>query len=206
MRRRPPILALVLLWLAAALVAPPAALALGAVADGPRAAVDPGDALGSRSAPPPAEPGREGRARVPPLRLPVQGPLARGYEAPAGPYGAGHRGVDLAAAPGAPVLAPAAGTVVFAGKVAGTVWASLQLAPGVLVTLGPLWSPIVTKGQRVAGGTRIAGLAPGHGTARYPTTLHLGLRLDGVYVDPLPWLTGLGRPRLAPLLEPGGPH
>jgi murein DD-endopeptidase MepM/ murein hydrolase activator NlpD len=200
MRGRPPTLALVLLWLAAALVAPPAALALGA-ADGLPAADGTKAADGPR-----AEPGRGTHARVPPLRLPVQGPLVRGYEAPAGPYGAGHRGVDFAATPGAPVLAPAAGTVVFAGSVAGTVWVSLQLAPGVLVTLGPLRSPTVAKDQRVAGGTRIAGLAPGHGSAGHPTTLHLGLRLDGVYVDPLPWLTGLGRPRLAPLLEPGGPH
>jgi hypothetical protein len=34
--------------------------------------------------------------------------------------------------------------------------------------------------------------------------LHLGLRVDGVYVDPLPYLLDRPRPRLAPLLRPGG--
>ncbi len=52
----------------------------------------------------------------------------------------------------------------------------------------------------------MAELAPGHSGGGHTTTLHLGLRVDGVYVDPLPWLTGFASPRLAPLREPGGPH
>ncbi|HZD69476.1 MAG TPA: M23 family metallopeptidase, partial [Actinomycetes bacterium] len=135
----------------------------------------------------------------------VAGPPVRGFEALAGPFGPGHRGVDLAGAPGAAVLAPAAGRVLFAGSVAGTQWVSIEVAPGVVATLGPLRAPAVA-GRWVAARTRVADLAPGHGGAEHPTTLHLGLRVDGVYVDPLPWLTGFGRPRLAPLAEPGGPH
>jgi murein DD-endopeptidase MepM/ murein hydrolase activator NlpD len=145
-------------------------------------------------------------ARVPPLWLPLAGPLVRGYEVQAGPFGPGHRGVDLAGAAGAVVRAPAAGRVVFAGRVATTTWVSIQVARGVVVTLGPLGAPAVATGQRVAAGTRVADLAPGHGTADHPVALHLGLRVDGAYVDPLPWLTGFGRPRLAPLRDPGGPH
>jgi murein DD-endopeptidase MepM/ murein hydrolase activator NlpD len=143
---------------------------------------------------------------VPPLWLPLAGPLVRGYEVRAGPFGPGHRGVDLAGAPGALVRAPAAGRVVFAGRVAATTWVSIRVAPGVVVTLGPLRALAVATGQRVAAGTRVADLAPGHGTADVPVALHLGLRVDGTYVDPLPWLTGFGRPRLAPLRDPGGPH
>jgi len=114
--------------------------------------------------------------------------------------------VDLAAAPGAAVLAPAGGRVVFAGSVAGTAWASVEVSPGVVVTVGPLRALAVSAARRVTAGTRVADLAPGHGTAQHPAALHLSLRIDGAYVDPFPWLSGFGRPRLAPLLEPGGPH
>ncbi len=195
-----------LVWLVVGLLAAPSALALGAATGRANPA-----SIGSRGHPAAGSRARAAATgshlqRVPPLRPPVAGPVVRGYEAPAGPYGAGHRGVDLAAATGAPVGAPAAGRVVFAGGVAGTVWASIEVAPGVVTTLGPLRALAVTSGRRVAAGARLADLAPGHGSGRHPTTLHLGLRIDGAYVDPLPWLTGYGRPRLAPLLEPGGPH
>jgi len=143
-------------------------------------------------------PGPRG-GRVPALRLPVRGPVVRGFEAPAGSYGAGHRGVDLGAPPGSPVGAPAAGRVVFAGAVAGAGWASVEVAPGVVVTVGPLAPVVVARGGVLDALAPVGRLAPGHGGA-----LHLGLRVDGVYVDPLPYLPGRGPPRLAPLPAPGG--
>jgi murein DD-endopeptidase MepM/ murein hydrolase activator NlpD len=195
-----------LLLLVIALLVPRAATALAAAAlpaqVGPTglgpAGVGPAEAT--------AVPGPGGTARVPPLWLPLAGPLVRGFELSAGPFGPGHRGVDLAGTPGAVVRAPAAGRVVFAGRVAATTWVSIQVAQGVVVTLGPLRALAVAAGQRVAAGARVADLAPGHGTADHPVALHLGLRVDGAYVDPLPWLAGFGRPRLAPLRDPGGPH
>jgi murein DD-endopeptidase MepM/ murein hydrolase activator NlpD len=132
--------------------------------------------------------------RIPALRLPVHGTLVRGFEAPAGPYGPGHRGVDLRAPVGTTVAAPAAGTVGFAGPVAGSVWVSLLVAPGVVVTVGPLLAPAVAAGERVAALAPVGRLAPGHGTA-----VHLSLRVDGAYLDPLPWLVDRPRARLAPL-------
>jgi murein DD-endopeptidase MepM/ murein hydrolase activator NlpD len=199
--RRFSIVGLVLLWAAAAFLAPRTALAVGVAVGGPGTAAT----VGRPSQPLPV--GRLSRvARVPPLRPPVAGPLVRGYEAPAGPYGPGHRGLDFANAPGAAVWAPAAGRVVFAGVVAGTGWVSIEVAAGVVATVGPLRALTVSRGQRVATRARLAQLAPGHSGGGHVATLHLGLRVDGVYVDPLPWLTGFGPPRLAPLREPGGPH
>jgi murein DD-endopeptidase MepM/ murein hydrolase activator NlpD len=155
-----------------------------------------------------AVPGAERAAGgVPRLEPPVEGPLVRGFEEPAGPYGPGHRGVDFAAVPGAPVGSPAAGRVSFAGPVAGTTWLTIEVASGVLVTLGPLRSPRSPTGAAVAVGEHLGTLASGHAaSSATAAALHLGLRVDGVYVDPLPWLAGLAPPRLVPLAEPGGPH
>lgn len=199
-----PTLASVLIWLVATLLAPATALALAAAAAPGATAVSEGwrpqgPLTGTSAEPLPA-------VRVPPLLPPVAGPLVRGFEAPAGPFGPGHRGVDLAATLGAAVRAPAPGRVAFAGSVAGTVWLSVQVAPGVVVTFGPLRALVDAGGQHVATGTQVAELAPGHGSPGHPITLHLSLRVDGEYMDPFPWLTGFGRPRLAPLFEPGGPH
>jgi murein DD-endopeptidase MepM/ murein hydrolase activator NlpD len=165
--------------------AAPAAAAPGPTAPGPA----PGPA-GSAGSPV----GTPGAGRVPTLRPPVAGPVVRGFELPAGPYGPGHRGVDLAAPLGVPVRAPAAGRVAFAAPVAGTVWSSLLVAPGVVVTVGPLAGPLARVGRGVRAGDALGRLAPGHGGA-----LHLGLRVDGAYVDPLPFLVGLPRPRLVPM-------
>ena len=75
---------------------------------------------------------------------------------------------------------------------------SLAVAPGVVVTVGPLDRPAAGAATGVPALARLGRLAPGHGGR-----LHLGLRLDGAYVDPLPYLAGVGPPRLAPLPLPG---
>jgi len=146
------------------------------------------------AAQPPAPPTPEADGRVPGLWLPVAGPVVRGFEAPAGPYGPGHRRVDLGAEVGSPVTAPAAGAVTFAGPVAGRRWVSVLVAPGVVTTVGPLLDPTVATGDRVRARAPLGRLAAGHGGA-----VHLSLRVDGSYVDPLPWLVDRPRPRLVPL-------
>jgi murein DD-endopeptidase MepM/ murein hydrolase activator NlpD len=156
-----------------------------------------------------------GEERVPPLRMPLAGPIVRGFEASAGTYGPGHRGVDVGGRMGEAVRAPAGGRVEFAGPVAGVTWVGLLVAPGVTVTVGPLLNAQVAAGQRVRALAPVGRLGPGHGPAlgpghgpapapAYGMALHLGLRVDGVYVDPLPYLLDRPRPRLAPLLRPGG--
>lgn len=144
--------------------------------------------------PPAPPPTPEADGRVPGLWLPVAGPVLRGFEAPAGPYGPGHRGIDLGAEVGSPVTAPAAGGVTFAGPVAGRRWVSVLVAPGVVTTVGPLLDSSVATGERVRARAPLGRLAAGHGGA-----VHLSLRVDGSYVDPLPWLVDRPRPRLVPL-------
>ena len=138
--------------------------------------------------------------RVPALWMPVQGAVVRGFDARDGPYGPGHRGIDIAAPEGTTARAPAAGKVAFAGPVAGTTWVSLVVAPGVRVSLGPLLDP--TTARRVRLGDPLGRVGPGHQVGG--VTLHLSARVDGVYVDPLAYLVDRPRPRLAPLSSPGG--
>jgi murein DD-endopeptidase MepM/ murein hydrolase activator NlpD len=151
----------------------------------------------ARSFPPTTGPGPP---RVPALWMPVQGAVVRGFDARDGPYGPGHRGIDIAAPEGTTARAPAAGKVAFAGPVAGTTWVSLLVAPGVRVTLGPLLDP--TAARRVRLGDPLGRVGPGHRVGG--VTLHLSARVDGVYVDPLAYLVDRPRPRLAPLSSPGG--
>jgi murein DD-endopeptidase MepM/ murein hydrolase activator NlpD len=161
-------------------------------------------AVADRPAAPPTTAAPD-RPRVPPLRMPLAGVVVRGFDARAGPYGPGHRGIDIAAPVGEIVRAPAAGRVVFAGPVAGTAWVSIQVAPGVVATVGPLQGELVTAG-RVRQGTPVGRAAPGHapGPVGGAETLHLSLRVDGEYVDPLGYLVDRPRPRLTPLPAPGG--
>jgi hypothetical protein len=79
----------------------------------------------------------------------------------------------------------------------------------VLVTLGPLLDPVTTG--RVRPTAPLGRVGPGHQVdPRGPAgpggaaTLHLGVRVDGVYVDPLAYLVDGPRARLAPLPTPGG--
>ena len=155
-------------------------------------------AVGGRPAAPPTTTTAPDPPRVPGLWMPVAGAVVRGFDARAGPYGPGHRGIDIAAAAGEPVRAPTAGRIVFAGPVAGTTWVSVRVAPGVVVTVGPVLDPAARTGL-VRARSPIGRVGPGHGSA-----LHLGVRVDGVYVDPLPYLLDRPRARLAPLLAPGG--
>jgi murein DD-endopeptidase MepM/ murein hydrolase activator NlpD len=204
----------------AALVVPrapwPSPPASGPPASGPAAGQgpEPAAAAGQPSAPDPDAQPPPGAGRVPVLRMPALGAVVRGFEAPAGPFGPGHRGIDVAVPVGERARAPTAGRTAFAGPVAGMVWVSLAVAPGVLVTLGPLLDPETLTGRQVRAGAPLGRVAPGHGPPTPPTgvgsagggvvTLHLSVRVDGVYVDPLPYLVDRPRPRLAPLLAPGG--
>ncbi|WP_435238116.1 peptidoglycan DD-metalloendopeptidase family protein [Streptomyces sp. YPW6] len=140
--------------------------------------------------------------------------LVRGWEPPATPYGPGHRGVDLAAGPGARVLAAADGRVSFAGRVAGRGVLAIEVAdsgsPPLRTTYEPVRS-LVEEGVSVRAGLPVGVLEDGpfHCAVR---CLHWGLRRGDAYLDPLsllpPTLLRRGPSRLLPVFgvpEPG-PH
>ena len=132
---------------------------------------------------------------------PVIGPVVGAFEPPETPFGAGHRGIDIAAAAGTTVLAPEAGVVAFAGRVAGELFVTLDHGGGLTSTYSWLSEVLVRKGDAIARGTPIARTGLGHPGSSV-AHLHLGARRDGVYVDPLVLLGPMSVSdfiRLAPL-------
>lgn len=132
--------------------------------------------------------------------------VVRGWEPPATAYGRGHRGVDLAAAPGAPVRAVAPGRVAFAGRVAGRGVVSVELTgtdgPPLRTTYEPVRAS-VRKGDEVGAGEVLGVLEPG--ASHCPVScLHWGLLRGEAYLDPLsllpPRLLRRGPSRLLPVL------
>lgn len=128
------------------------------------------------------------------LVMPVDGPVIRGFEAPATKYSAGHRGVDVLAKPGAQVKAAAVGQVYFSGIVGGRPSVSIDHGNGLRTTYTPV-TGTVRKGEIVAAGQAIGTLRGGHCT---PSCLHWGLTDGTTYFDPLPHLA-VRRVRLAPM-------
>jgi murein DD-endopeptidase MepM/ murein hydrolase activator NlpD len=118
---------------------------------------------------------------------PVVGPVVRGFDPPASPYGSGHRGIDIAAPEGTPVLAPSPGVVTFAGNVAGRLYVTIDHGGGLLSTASFLSQVSVRKGDLVAEGQVVASSGTGHAGDSSPD-LHFGMRLNGEYVDPLDYL------------------
>nr|WP_203694363.1 M23 family metallopeptidase [Catellatospora coxensis] len=122
--------------------------------------------------------------------------LVRRFDPPPLPWLPGHRGVDLAADAGTPVLAAGAGTVVYAGVLAGRGVVSVDHPNGLRTTYEPV-EPLVEAGDAVSAGTPLGLLAAGHAGCPAAACLHWGLRRGVVYLDPLAVL-GLARVRLLP--------
>ncbi len=108
----------------------------------------------------------------------------------------GHRGVDLAGAVGQPVLAIGAGTVSYAGVLAGR--GVVVVVHGVLRSTYEPVTASVQVGDKVTAGQAI-GLLQAVGSHCAPAScLHLGLRRGALYLDPLS-LLGPRPVRLKPL-------
>lgn len=147
-------------------------------------------------------------------RGPLVGPLSvvTPFDPPDERWLAGHRGVDLVGVPLAPVLAPAEGTVLFAGAVAGRPVLSIDHGGGLRTTYEPVRAT-VRAGDSVGAGETVAHLVAGHPGCPVDACLHWGARVasggpsgdDDEYLDPMGLLSVDNRPiRLKPTLPGDG--
>lgn len=140
---------------------------------------------------------------------PVRGELVTAYRNGADPYAAGqHRGIDVAATVGTPVVAATPGTVTFAGG-AGTagLTVAVRTADGRFDTSYLHLSSIdVNAGEPVAAGARLGAVGLTGRRSLAASHLHFGVRDAGsrhAYRDPLEFLGSPvppGPPLAVPLL------
>jgi murein DD-endopeptidase MepM/ murein hydrolase activator NlpD len=114
--------------------------------------------------------------------------VLRLFDAPSPNWQRGHRGVDLAGAAGQPVYAAGAGTVVFAGDLAGRPVVSVAHPGGLRTSYEPVVAS-VRPGQLVSAGSVLGELAAGHDGCPGAACLHWGAMwgpaANADYVDPL---------------------
>ena len=109
--------------------------------------------------------------------------VVKGFELPAKPWLPGHRGVDLSGSPGQPVLAATAGTIAYAGPLAGRGVITVSTGPR-RTTYEPV-VPAVTVGATVTPGTVIGHLSAAGSHCPPATCLHWGLIQGKQYLNPL---------------------
>ncbi len=132
---------------------------------------------------------------------PAAGPVIRGFDPPASPYGSGHRGIDIAAPAGSVAVAPADGRVSFAGPVGGRLFLTIDHGGGLESTFSWVSALQVRRGDIVVPGQPVARTGGGH-TGDLVANLHFGVKLNDAYVDPLDYLGPIDVSaliRLAPL-------
>ncbi len=134
---------------------------------------------------------------TPVWQWPVDPPrsVVRPYVAPATPYSAGHRGVDLRATDGGTVYAPADGVVHFSGIVVDRPVLSIRHPGGLISSYEPVESALAS-GTAVRRGEVVGMVLAAHCVPA--ACVHMGVRLDGEYVSPLLYLGDVPRSVLLP--------
>jgi len=122
--------------------------------------------------------------------------VVRRFDPPDSPWGAGHRGVDLLGRPGQQVHAALAGTVSFAGSLAGR--GVVVVSHGATRTTYEPVAPTVHVGDVLPTGGVLGTLETGLSHCLPRTCLHWGLLEGETYLDPLS-LLGYAPVRLLPL-------
>ncbi|MET7462270.1 M23 family metallopeptidase [Nonomuraea sp. NPDC005501] len=126
--------------------------------------------------------------------------IVRHFAPPLERWLAGHRGIDLAAPPATPVLAAGAGTVRYAGRLAGRGVVSVEHPGGLRTTYLPV-TPSVRRGEHVSAGDPLGALEASAESHCAESCLHWGLLRPPRYLDPL-LLLGQARIRLLPFWDP----
>lgn len=127
--------------------------------------------------------------------------VVSGFDPPLSKYGSGHRGVDLAGAPGQQVRAAAAGRVTYAGSLAGR--GVVVVSHGATRTTYQPVRATVEVGAQVRTGHPIGRLERTGSHCAPDACLHWGLIEGETYLDPLT-LVGAGPVRLLPFFGPSG--
>lgn len=126
--------------------------------------------------------------------------VVHGFDPPATPWGAGHRGVDLLGHPGQVVRSALPGTVSYAGALAGR--GVVVVSHGATRTT---YEPVsaaagLSVGDPVGAGDRLGVLEAAGSHCAPRSCLHWGWIEGATYLDPLR-LVGLGPVRLLPFLD-----
>lgn len=120
------------------------------------------------------------------------------FRAPSHEYGPGHRGIDLAAGAGAVVHAPADGVVAFRGVVVDRPLITIDHGGGIVTTFEPVDS-MLDPGVVVSAGDEIGTIASGGHSP--DGQLHLGVRHNGVYINPMLMFGDVARAILLPCCQ-----
>lgn len=124
-------------------------------------------------------PGAVSVVAAPCWRPPVAAAVADPFRQPDCPWCPGNRGIEYATAPGDIVTSVAAGTVTFAGSIAGIRYVVVEIANRWRITYGNLSDSELRVGKTV-----VAGMAIGATAGAF----HFGLRDGETYIDPAPYL------------------
>ena len=115
------------------------------------------------------------------LQWPVSGPVVAGFQ-PINRY-EGHWGIDIEVGPGTVVRAAAPGQVTFAGVVVANQTVTLDHGGGLKTSYSYLSETSVVRGQWLRPGDVIGASGEAHGS----DSVHLSVRINGTYVDPVGW-------------------
>jgi hypothetical protein len=137
-----------------------------------------------------------------PLAMPLafQGPedTVNHYIAPMTEYGEGHRGIDLAAQIGEPVLSPADGEISFVGKVGYRNVISVRFGNSLNASMEPVCSELI-EGTFVLMGEEIGLVCEPDPLYLWHCSekcLHFGTKSEAGYFSPLALIGGLSPSRL----------
>lgn len=130
--------------------------------------------------------------------------VVHAFDPPAKPWLSGHRGVDLAAPRGSPVLAPTSGVVTFAGVVANRPVLTITADNGLRLSFEPVVAGVKVGDSVIRGQELGVVMGPTHcdgAPAPADSCLHWGVRRGETYLDPLQFIFDQRPSVLLPLIN-----